>query len=56
MDKSRKKKPKKGAEDTALKTNEEKKSKEAPAVSGDDKPFDFGGLPNRDLKKNLGCG
>lgn len=19
-------------------------------------PFDFGGLPNRDLKKNLGCG
>jgi hypothetical protein len=22
----------------------------------DDKPFDFGGLPNRDLKKNLGCG
>ena len=22
----------------------------------DDKPFDFGGLPERDLKKNLGCG
>jgi hypothetical protein len=22
----------------------------------DDKPFDFGGLPDRDLKKNLGCG
>ena len=22
----------------------------------EDKPFDFGGLPNRDLKKNLGCG
>lgn len=22
----------------------------------DEKPFDFGGLPNRDLKKNLGCG
>lgn len=21
-----------------------------------EKPFDFGGLPNRDLKKNLGCG
>ncbi|MBX2965018.1 MAG: hypothetical protein KF845_02645 [Cyclobacteriaceae bacterium] len=21
-----------------------------------DTPFDFGGLPNRDLKKNLGCG
>jgi len=23
---------------------------------GDEKPFDFGGLPDRDLKKNLGCG
>jgi len=22
----------------------------------DDKPFDFGGIPDRDLKKNLGCG
>ena len=22
----------------------------------DEKPFDFGGLPNRDLKKNMGCG
>lgn len=22
----------------------------------DEKPFDFGGLPDRDLKKNLGCG
>lgn len=22
----------------------------------DDVPFDFGGLPKRDLKKNLGCG
>jgi hypothetical protein len=22
----------------------------------DDKPFDFGGLPQRDIKKNLGCG
>ena len=21
-----------------------------------EKPFDFGGLPQRDLKKNLGCG
>jgi hypothetical protein len=21
-----------------------------------DTPFDFGGLPTRDLKKNLGCG
>ena len=22
----------------------------------EEKPFDFGGLPQRDLKKNLGCG
>ena len=22
----------------------------------DEKPFDFGGIPDRDLKKNLGCG
>jgi hypothetical protein len=21
-----------------------------------EKPFDFGGLPDRDLKKNMGCG
>jgi hypothetical protein len=21
-----------------------------------EKPFDFGGIPDRDLKKNLGCG
>jgi hypothetical protein len=21
-----------------------------------DKPFDFGGIPERNLKKNLGCG
>lgn len=24
--------------------------------AGDDKLFDFGGLPDRNLKKNLGCG
>lgn len=22
----------------------------------DEKPFDYGGIPSRDLKKNLGCG
>jgi hypothetical protein len=27
-----------------------------PPIQEEDKPFDFGGLPNRDLKKNLGCG
>lgn len=29
----------------------------SPIVGDDDeKPFDFGGIPDRDLKKNLGCG
>jgi hypothetical protein len=27
-----------------------------PEPADDEKPFDFGGLPQRDLKKNLGCG
>jgi hypothetical protein len=30
-------------------------SNPAPAVN-DESKFDFGGLPQRDLKKNLGCG
>ncbi|HWA34337.1 MAG TPA: hypothetical protein VG737_09425 [Cyclobacteriaceae bacterium] len=29
---------------------------ESPPRQDDEKPFDFGGLPERDLKKNLGCG
>jgi hypothetical protein len=30
---------------------------EGNAVTGqDENPFDFGGIPSRDLKKNLGCG
>jgi hypothetical protein len=41
--------------DTPKKEKEEKKilvsSKEE-----QEKPFDFGGLPQRDLKKSLGCG
>lgn len=28
----------------------------APASPEEDKPFDYGGIPARDLKKNLGCG
>lgn len=43
------------------------KQKQKPAVqqqlqaspaetTNDENPFDFGGLPSRDLKKNLGCG
>jgi hypothetical protein len=26
------------------------------ATSPEDERFDFGGMPNRDLKKSLGCG
>jgi hypothetical protein len=26
-----------------------------PKPMDEEKPFDFGGLPQRDLKKNLGC-
>ena len=31
------------------------KAREVPPQD-DEKPFDFGGIPDRDLKKNLGCG
>jgi hypothetical protein len=34
-----------------LKTNQSENAAQDP-----EKLFDFGGLPNRDLKKNLGCG
>jgi len=37
------------------KAEPEKKIPEASAEEPE-KPFDFGGLPQRDLKKNLGCG
>ncbi|WKZ59503.1 MAG: hypothetical protein QY309_16770 [Cyclobacteriaceae bacterium] len=40
---------------------QDQKKPEKPAVPATaeettENPFDFGGLPNRDLKKNLGCG
>ena len=40
---------------------QDQKKPEKPAVlttakETTENPFDFGGLPNRDLKKNLGCG
>jgi len=41
------------------KKKEEKRVTKAPSeeeVEKNEKPFDFGGLPPRDLKKNLGCG
>jgi hypothetical protein len=45
----KKKKPKKGRD---------KPVKPTPStpVEKQDNKFDFGGLPERDLKKNLGCG
>lgn len=44
--KSRKKQPAKDQQTLKPETIEEK----------EEKPFDFGGIPARDLKKNLGCG
>jgi hypothetical protein len=32
------------------------KPKVIPPQDEDEKPFDFGGIPDRDIKKNLGCG
>ena len=46
-----KKKSKKKKE---IKPTYPKKGKSDPMVE-EDKPFDFGGLPDRPLKKNLGC-
>jgi hypothetical protein len=42
-------------------TKPQKETKESPQnkesmVSKPESLFDFGGLPSRDLKKNLGCG
>jgi hypothetical protein len=39
-----------------VKVKEEKPTLPSTQESHEEKPFDFGGLPNRDLKKNLGCG
>ena len=41
--------------DIPKKEKEEKKIP-PPAKEEPEKPFDFGGLPQRDLKKSLGCG
>jgi hypothetical protein len=42
----KKARPEKSAPETASKSTE----------TEPENPFDFGGLPSRDLKKNLGCG
>jgi hypothetical protein len=54
MAKKRKTKANTGSKpnDRSLKNEAEKPT----ADLHDEKPMDFGGLPNRDLKKNLGCG
>lgn len=44
---------KKGAK--AKKVKKTEKNSELPQPESEDQ-FDFGGLPKRDLKKNLGCG
>ena len=49
-----KKKKEKGVDDHARK--KEKKFTVPQESFQEEKPFDFGGLPDRDLKKNLGCG
>jgi hypothetical protein len=42
----------------ATRQNEEKKNSSQLETEKEaaEEPFDFGGLPVRDLKKNLGCG
>lgn len=39
-----------------LKNSPEKKKATIDENQETENPFDFGGLPKRDLKKNLGCG
>ncbi len=48
-----KKKPKKK---DIKKPAEPKKNESEIVIPEAEKPFDFGGLPDRNLKKNLGCG
>ena len=36
--------------------SQESQTPEDPPADQDSNPFDFGGLPDRNLKKNLGCG
>jgi hypothetical protein len=44
---------------TTIKNSEkdlELAKKQSEMINEEEKPFDFGGMPPRDLKKNLGCG
>ena len=47
-----KRKTKKASEKPTVKPTEQEPKRSV----DEDRPFDFGGLPDRDLKKNLGCG
>jgi hypothetical protein len=51
-------KKKKKDKQLAKRDTRPKVSVAAPEITADDgqKPFDYGGIPDRDLKKNLGCG
>jgi len=53
MGRSSSKKVKKNISGKPSSIKEAPRSREAVV---EEKPFDFGGIPARDLKKNLGCG
>ena len=50
------KKEKKEKRTSARAANQKKEDVPKTPDADDEKPFDYGGLPERDLKKNLGCG
>jgi hypothetical protein len=45
-----------GKKKATKKPREKEKKSPPPAEAEKKNPFDFGGLPDRNLKKNLGCG
>jgi hypothetical protein len=51
-----KKRPKKNSNNTAPTTRKSGQVVKDGDGQVDEKPFDYGGIPSRDLKKNLGCG
>jgi hypothetical protein len=50
------KNPDKSGKHTATQEQASEATQEKPSEPESDERFDFGGLPNRNLKKNLGCG
>ena len=57
MKKHRKKSKKSAAEVKSADLKQEKQSGAEESTQNEEPdPFDFGGIPSRDLKKNLGCG